>query len=64
VKLVVSSAALSDLERLQAFLRDKNPAAAQCAVTVLDAAMRTLDAFPQRGVLSGVPGVRELMVPY
>jgi hypothetical protein len=36
VKLVVSSAALSDLERLQAFLRDKNRAAAQRAITVLD----------------------------
>jgi plasmid stabilization system protein ParE len=64
VKLVVSSAALSDLERLQAFLRDKNPTAAQRAVTVLDAAMRSLDACPLRGLLSSVPGVRELIVPF
>jgi plasmid stabilization system protein ParE len=64
VKLVVSSAALSDLERLQAFLPDKNPTAAQRAATVLDAAMRSLDAFPERGLLSGIPGVRELIVPF
>jgi plasmid stabilization system protein ParE len=64
VKLVVSSAAQSDLERLYAFLQDKSPAAAQRAVTVLDAAMRSLDSFPQRGFLSGAPGVRELIVPF
>jgi plasmid stabilization system protein ParE len=64
VKLVVSSAAQSDLERLRAFLQDKNPAAAQRAVTVLAAAMQSLDAIPQRGLSSGVPGVRELIVPF
>ena len=64
MKLVVSSAAQSDLERLQVFLRDNSPTAAQRAVAVLDAAMRSLDAFPQRGLLSGVPGVRELIVPF
>jgi plasmid stabilization system protein ParE len=64
VKLVVSSAAQSDLERLHAFLQDKSPAAAQRAVSVLDAAMRSLDSFPQRGHLSGVSGVREPIVPF
>jgi plasmid stabilization system protein ParE len=64
VKLVVSSAAQSDLGRLHAFLQDKNPAAAQRAITVLDAAIRSLDSFPQRGLLSGVPGLRELIVPF
>jgi plasmid stabilization system protein ParE len=64
VKLVVSAAAQSDLVRLQAFLRDKNPAAAQRAVAVLDAGMRSLDTFPQRGLLCGAPGVRELIVPF
>jgi plasmid stabilization system protein ParE len=64
VKLVVSAAASADLERPQAFLQDKNPTAAQRAVTVLDAAMRSLDAFPQRGLLCGIPGVRELIVPF
>jgi plasmid stabilization system protein ParE len=64
VKLVVSAAAQSDLERLQAFLRDKNPTAARRAAAALDAAMRSLDAFPQRGLLCGSPGVRELIVPF
>jgi plasmid stabilization system protein ParE len=64
VKLVVSSAAQADLGRLHAFLGDKNPTAAQRAVTVLDAAMQSLDAFPQRGLPCAVPGVRELIVPF
>jgi plasmid stabilization system protein ParE len=64
VKLVVSSAAQSDLERLWAFLRDENPTAAQRAVSILEAAMRSLDTFPQRGLACGVPGVRELIVPF
>lgn len=64
MKLVVSSAAQSDLERLHAFLQDKSPAAAQRAVGVLGAAMRSLDSFPQRGLISSIPGVRELIVPF
>jgi len=54
VKLVVSPAAQSDLLRLQAFLQDKNPAAAQRAVAVLYAAIESLNTFPQRGHSSGV----------
>jgi plasmid stabilization system protein ParE len=64
VKLIVSAAALSDLERLQVFLRDKNPTAAQRVVTLLGSAMQSLDAFPHRGLPAGVPGVRELIVPF
>ena len=64
MKLIVSSAAQSDLERLREFLQDKSPTAAQHAVSVLDAAMGSLDAFPERGLPSDVPGVRELIVPF
>jgi len=64
VKLIVSAAALSDLERLQAFLRDKNPTAAQRVVTLLGSTMQSLDAFPHRGLPAGAPGVRELIVPF
>jgi plasmid stabilization system protein ParE len=64
VKLIVSRAAQADLERLHAFLVKQNPAAALQAATSLDNAMRSLDAFPKRGLPSGVSGVRELIVPF
>ena len=64
MRLIVSRAALVDIERLHEFLVEKNPAAAQRAVAVLDHAMRTLDIFPERGRPTGTPGVRELIVPF
>jgi plasmid stabilization system protein ParE len=44
-------------------LLDKDPAAAKRAA-VLEAAMQSLDSFPQRGLPSKIPGVRELIVPF
>jgi toxin ParE1/3/4 len=64
VKLIVSRAAQADLERLQAFLADKNPETAQRVVVVLTRAIQSLDTFPDRGRPSGVPGTRELIVPF
>jgi toxin ParE1/3/4 len=64
VKLVVSQTARADLERLRAFLSDKNPHAAGRAVAALTTAMLSLDAFRERGRPSGVPGRRELVVPF
>jgi plasmid stabilization system protein ParE len=63
VKLIVSSDATADLERLRAFLADKN-AAAQRAVASLIQAIDTLAMFPDRGAKSAVPGMRELIVPF
>jgi plasmid stabilization system protein ParE len=45
MKLIVSEAALADLERLHAFLVDKNPRAADRAVTALVAAVESLIIF-------------------
>jgi toxin ParE1/3/4 len=64
VKLIVSSTAAHDLERLRAFLADKSPAAAERAVAMLMRAIQSLDTFPERGRPSGTPGVRELIVTF
>ena len=64
MKLIVTRAALADLERLRTFLADKNPAAAQRAVAALEQAMESLDIFPDRGRPSSLAGARELIVPF
>jgi plasmid stabilization system protein ParE len=64
VKLIVSRAAAADIERLHAFLKNKDPTIAQRAVAVLDQAMRSLDVFPDRGRPSAIMGARELIVPF
>ena len=64
MNLVVSRAAVRDIERLRAFLAEKNPATAQRAVTALSVAIQSLDALPDRGRPSSLPGARELIVPF
>lgn len=64
MKLVVSKEAAADLARLRGFLEDKEPRAAANAAARLDAAIRSLQIFPGRGRPSGIPGVRELVVPF
>ena len=64
MRIVVSSAAIADLDRLRAFLIDKNPAAAQRAVSAITAAIQSLDFSPGRGRPTSASGVRELIVPF
>jgi plasmid stabilization system protein ParE len=64
VKLVVSREAAADFERLHNFLREENTNAAQRLVAVLSDAVESLSLFPDRGRLSGIPAVRELIVPF
>lgn len=64
MKLVVSREAAADFERLHDFLREQNPAAAQRAVAALADAVESLTTLPDRGRPSGIPGVRELIVPF
>jgi len=64
MKLIVSQAAAVDLARLRVFLVDKSPDAADRAVATLVAAVQSLDTFPERGRPSGIPNVRELIVPF
>jgi plasmid stabilization system protein ParE len=63
VKINISRTAVADIERLRAFLSEKNPAAAGRVVAALDAAVRSLDTFPDRGRPALTPGAREL-VPF
>jgi plasmid stabilization system protein ParE len=59
VKLIVSRAAVADIERLRVFLEDRNRAAAERAVVILTRAIQSLDNLPERGRRSGKPGIRE-----
>ena len=63
MKLIVSRAAAVDLERLHSFLAKKNPAAATRAAQILESAIQSLDTMPERGRPSGLPNIRELIVP-
>jgi plasmid stabilization system protein ParE len=64
VKLIVSPDAAADLDRLRSFLADKNPETAQRAAACLVEAIQSLDTFPDRRRLTGIEGVRELIVPF
>jgi plasmid stabilization system protein ParE len=64
VKLTLNRAAIADIERLHEFLAEKDSSAAQRAAGAIDAAVRSLLDFPQRGRPSGIAGVRELIVPF
>jgi plasmid stabilization system protein ParE len=64
LKLTVSPAALADLERLRAFLADKNLNAARRAVSAITRAIDSLLVFPDRGHPAGSGGMRDLVVPF
>jgi plasmid stabilization system protein ParE len=64
MKVVVAAAALADLERLRAFLSDKNPAAAKRATAALLTAVESLHQFPERGRSIGAGNVRELIIAF
>jgi len=62
VKLLVSRAATADIERLREFLYEKNPAAAERAISALLGAVNSLRALPDRGRQFGDLDVRQLTV--
>lgn len=64
MKIVVSDGAAHDLKRLREFLHDKNPQAVRRAALALIGAIDSLADAPERGRPSGVPGLRELIVPF
>jgi plasmid stabilization system protein ParE len=64
VKLIVSDTATADVERLRLFLRDKDPTAARRVGVALNNAIQSLTIFPERGRPSGIPGTRDLIVPF
>lgn len=64
MKLIVSREAVADLDRLRAFLAEKNPSAARRAIAAVSNAIRSLDVFPDRGRPAATAGLRELIVPF
>lgn len=57
-----AQAALADLEGIQDYLVEVNPAAAACLVDVLRAAAESLRTMPHRGRPGRWPGTRELVL--
>ena len=64
MKLIISREAAGDFERLHDFLREQNAVAAQRVASMLSDAVDSLKTLPDRGRPSGIPGVRELIVPF
>lgn len=65
MKLVFSPVALEDLQRLYAFIADKNPAALKKAAERLIRSFQLLTEHPIAGyALEHLPGIREFLVPF
>lgn len=64
MKLVLSSEALGDFERLRVFLAVHNPHASIRAAEAIIHAAETLLDFPRRGAPFQAHGARELLVPF
>lgn len=64
MKLIVSPAAVADLERLYKFLAVIDAALARRAMAAIEGAVQSLYDFPRRGRPSDIAGMRELIVPF
>jgi toxin ParE1/3/4 len=64
VTLILSPEAVADIERLRAFLTDKDTNFAQRVIAAFDHAFGSLEVFPDRGRPSDIPGAREFIVPF
>ncbi|MDP2260519.1 MAG: type II toxin-antitoxin system RelE/ParE family toxin [Caulobacter sp.] len=63
-RLRISNSAKRDLSRLEDFLAEKAPAAANRAAKLITEAMLSLREFPERGYACPLPGVREWPVRF
>ena len=63
-RLRVSNSAKRELSRLEDFLAEKAPAAANRAAKLITEAMLSLREFPERGYAYPLPGVREWPVRF
>lgn len=65
-RVIFSPGAVRDLERLRAFLREKNPAAARRAAEVIKKAVSALEKHPQLGRPADdlPPEFRELVIDF
>lgn len=60
----IGPAAAQDLERLEAFLVDKNPTAAIAAIDAILDAIGSLTEFWDRGAPDAAPNTRNLFIPF
>lgn len=63
-RIVIAAPAWADLERLQAWLADRDAPYAEALGMVLRTAINGLRDFPERGRLSRVSAMREFVVPF
>jgi toxin ParE1/3/4 len=62
VRIRLTRPAVSDLEQIEAFIRQDDPAAAAGMVPRVLEAMEVLTSFPAAGRAGRVPGTREMVV--
>ncbi|MBX3455842.1 type II toxin-antitoxin system RelE/ParE family toxin [Ferrovibrio sp.] len=63
MQLIWSPEAEQDLDELDAYIAERNPAAADNIVERIDALAAALRIFPERGRSGRVAGTRELVIP-
>lgn len=64
MKVIVSDEASVDLDRLQAFLFEKDARAARRAIAAIVSAIDSLEIFPERGRPSAAKGSRDLTIRF
>ncbi|MGZ5870491.1 MAG: type II toxin-antitoxin system RelE/ParE family toxin [Bradyrhizobium sp.] len=62
--IVLSADALADVERLRTFLNRANPGAARRAVAVILMAIERLQEFPDSGMTTGDPDIRQIVIRF
>ena len=63
-RVILSARAFNDLARLEDWLRERSPAAADRLGPLLERALGSLAEFAERGRAPTKPGLRELPVPF
>jgi plasmid stabilization system protein ParE len=62
--ILLSSEAISDIERIRDFLHPKNPHAAVSALRAIWAALARLENFPELGRPTKDPGIRQITIRF
>jgi plasmid stabilization system protein ParE len=62
--IVLSAAAVEDIERLRSFLHPINPEAAQRAMAVIQTAIERLEQFPDLGTPTNDADIRQIVIRF
>ncbi len=62
--ILLSSEAVSDVERVRSFLESKNPDAAKRALRAIWAALERVDRFPELGRPTDDPDIRQIVIRF